>query len=180
MKTMLFKKTLLAALVLALVIAVLPVSSVFAAGQNETPTPPAPNYPRMERIWGRMQNRYDRLGRGFDKSDALTGKAGKMIERLKQAGESTSELEAALTAYQSALAKAQPIYTSSKDIVNAHKGFAANGTVTDLTLAKQTLKDMAAKFREIRASMDGKGRELIDLMKSIRDAHKPQSTPAAP
>jgi len=180
MKTMLFKKTLLAALAVALVIAVLPVSSAFAADPTQTPTPPAANTQRLERIWERMQNRYERLGSALDKSDDLTKKAEKMIERLKEAGESTAELEAALAAYESAVKDAHPIYESCKGIINSHKGFDADGKVTDAEQARQTLKDMASKFGAIREAMDGKAKELIDLMKSIRDAHQPPSAPSVP
>jgi len=177
--TMLFKKTILVALVAALTLATIPASSVFAAGTDETPTPLAQNHPRLEKIWARMNHRYERLGKFFDKSDVLAGKANKMIERLKEAGEPTAELEAALAAYQDAVKKAQPIYESCKGIIKSHKGFDADGKVTDAEQAKATIKELGAKFGEIHTAMDGKAKELIELMKSIHDAHKPASSEGA-
>src|SRR3990172_634094 len=99
MKTMLFKKMTLAALVFVLILAAFPLTGVFAAGQADDPLPPTqeqgPGNERLEKIWARMNHRYERTGKFFDKSDELADKADKMIERLKEAGEPTAELEAA-------------------------------------------------------------------------------------
>jgi uncharacterized coiled-coil DUF342 family protein len=175
MKTMLFKKTILTALIAALILAALPLTGVSAAGQAD-PTPPAQGQisnERLENIWARMNRRYERLGRMFEKSDGLVERANAMIERLKEAGESTAELEAALAAYESAVKAAHPIYESCNGIVNSHKGFDADGKVTDAEQARETIQELGAKFGEIKTAMDGTGKALIELMKSIREAHKP-------
>ncbi len=172
MKTMLFKKMTLAVLAFVLILAAFPLTGVFAAGQNETPTPPADEYPRMERIWARMNQRYERLGQFFDKSDELADKADTMIERLKEAGEPTAELEAALAAYLKAVRQAQPIYESCKGIVASHKGFDSDGKVTDPAQAIQTIGDLGSKLMEVHEAMNGTARDLVELMKSIRDAHR--------
>lgn len=166
MKTMLFKKTILAALVFALVLAAVPLTGVSAAGQTLSNE-------RLEKVWARMNRRYERLGKFFDKSDGLTDRAEKVIERLKEAGESTVELEAVLAAYEDAVKQAKPIYESCNGIVNSHKGFDSDGKVTDSEQAKATIKELGAKFGEIHTAMDGTGKELIELLKSIRKAHKP-------
>lgn len=179
MKTILFKKTILVALTIALVLAAFPLAGVSAAGTND-PVPPAQGQvsnERLERIWARMNRRYEGLGKLFDKSNGLEDKAEKMIARLKEAGEPTAELEAALKAYQDAAKKARPIYESCKGIISAHKGFDSNGKVTDPEQAKETIKDLGAKFGEIHSTLDGTARTLIELMKSIRDAHRSASTP---
>lgn len=174
--TMLFKKMILAALVFALALIAFPLTGVSAAGQTD-PLPPAqekgPSNERLERIWARMNRRYERLGKFSDKTDKLAYRANKMIACLKEAGESTTELEAALKAYEAALKQAQPIYASGKDIVTSHQGFNANGKVTDVNQAKETLKRLGTKLGDTHVAMDGKARELIQLMKSIRKAHKP-------
>ena len=176
MKTMLFKKTILVALVAALALAALPLTGVSAAGQTD-PTPPAQGQglsnERLERAWSRMLKGYERLGKLFDKSNGLADKAQKMIERLKEAGKPTAELEAALEAYEDAVKQARPIYESCKGIVNSHKGFDSDGKVTDAEKAKETIKDLGTNLGEVRQTMDGTAKELIELMKSIRDSHKP-------
>lgn len=176
MNTMLFKKTILVALIAALALAAFPLTGVTASGETDI-QPPAQgktiSNERLERIWARMNRRYERFGRLLDKSDDLVEKANRMIERLKEAGEPTAELEAALEAFEDAVKQAHPIYESCKGIINSHKGFDPDGKVIDADQAKETLKDMGAKFGEINSALDGTGRELIKLMKSIRDAHKP-------
>jgi len=182
MKTMLFKKMTLAALVFALILAAFPLTGVFAAGQADDPLPPTqeqgPGNERLEKIWARMNHRYERTGKFFDKSDELADKADRMIERLKEAGEPTAELEAALAAYQEAVKQAQPIYESCKGIIASHRGFDSDGKVTDPAQAIQTIGDLGSKLMEVHEAMNGTARDLVELMKSIRDAHKP-ATPAA-
>jgi hypothetical protein len=176
MKTMLFKKTILMALIAALAVAAFPLMGVSAAGQMDT-KPPAQgkgiSNKRLERIWARMNRRYERFGKFLDKSDVLVERANKMIELLKDAGEPTTELEVALEAFEDAVKQVHPIYESGKSIINSHKGFDSDGEVIVAGLAKETIEDLAPRFGEIHTTMDGTGRELIELMKSIRDAHKP-------
>ena len=177
MKTMLFKKMTLAALVFVLILAAFPLTGVFAAGQTDDPLPPTDGYPRLEKTWARMNQRYERTGKFFDKSDELADKADKMIERLKEAGEPTAELEAALAAYQEAVKQAQPIYESCKGIIASHRGFDSDGKVTDPAQAIQTIGDLGSKLMEVHEAMNGTARDLVELMKSIRDAHRPAVTP---
>jgi hypothetical protein len=176
MKTMLFKKTILVAWISAITLAAFPLMRVSAAGKMD-PIPPAGGIglsnTGFERIWARMNRRYERIGKFLDKSDVLVGKANKMIELLKEAGEPTIELKAALAAFEDAVKDVHPIYESGKGIINTHKGFDSDGKVTDIEKARETVKDLGVKFGRIRTTMDGTGRELIELMKSIRDAHKP-------
>lgn len=182
MKTMLFKKTILAALTIALALAALPITGVSAAGTND-PLPPAQGQgdgsERVEKAWERMNRRYERLGKFFDKAGELTARAEAMIAYMKEKGESTAELEAALAAFEAAVKESHPIYESCKGIISAHKGFDADGKVTDLPQAIQTLGELGAKLAEIHEAMGGAARTLIELMKSIRDAHRPAPAPGS-
>jgi hypothetical protein len=177
MKTMLFKKMILVALVAALALAAFPLTGVSAAAPGDDTVPPAQGQglsnARLEKVWHRMQIRAGRLDKFFAKSGDLADKAGKMIARFKEAGESTTELEAALKAYESTVKQAKPIYESSKGIVTSHKGFDANGKVTDADQAKATIKQLGGKLGDVHKAMDGTGKALFELMKSILKAHKP-------
>jgi hypothetical protein len=177
----LFQKSVLLALVATLVLAAFPMTSALAA-PSSGPTPPAGGQTgisndRLETIWNKMLNRYERVGQMFDGDSKLVDHAQKMIARLKENGKPTADLEAALAAYQDALKKGRPIFESCKGIVNSHKGFDANGKVTDSALAKDTLKDFAAKLGDLREAMDGTGKALGKLMKSIREQYAPTPTP---
>jgi len=167
-----FQKSILAALIVALVAAALPLTSALAAGNNEI------SNDRLEALWQKMLKRYERVGKMFDNETKLIDRAEEMIDRLKQEGKPTAELESALKAYEDALKVAHPIYESCKGIINSHKGFDASGKVTDAEQAKETVKALAEKFGEIRNAMDGTGKALIELMKSIRDQYKPTPTPS--
>ena len=172
-KKLTFQKTILAALIVALMVAALPLTSVFAAGNNEI------SNERLESLWQKMLKRYERVGRMFDNDAKLADRAEEMISRLKQEGKPTAELESALKAYEDALKVAHPLYESCKGIINSHKGFDSSGKVTDAEQAKETVKSLGEKFGEIRNAMDGTGKALVELMKSIRDQYKPTPIPSS-
>jgi hypothetical protein len=187
MKTkMLFKKTILVALIAALALAALPLTGASAAKKYDPPTPPAtgrgPSNERLENTWQKMLKGYDRLGRLSDKSGALFVRADQLLAVLKTMGANVTELEAALADFKDAVKQAKPILESCKGIVEAHKGFNENGKVTDAAQAIQTLGDLGSKLREIRDSLESKGKILADLLKPIRDVFRgtpaPTSTPA--
>jgi hypothetical protein len=181
MKTkMLFKNTILVALIVALALAVLPLTGASAAGKYDPPTPPAvrqgPSHERMEKTWQQQLKGYERLGRLSDKSDELFARADKLVAALKAMGTDTTKLEAALADFKQAVQQAKPILESCKGIVVSHKGFDENGKVTDAAQAIQTLGDLGSKLREIRDSLEGKGKVLADLLKPIRDLRRPAPT----
>ncbi len=183
MKTMLFQKSLLAALIAAMLLALFPLAGASAAGLYDTPTPPAPQHKgptteRIENAWQRLLRAYDRLGRLSDRSDELFARANRLITVLKAMGANTTNLEAALTDFESAVQQAKPIYASCADIVKSHAGFDANGKVTDRDQAIQTLRSLGSKLREIRDLLKSKGQALVDQWKPIRDALHPSVTPA--
>ena len=164
MNTMLFKKTILVALIAALALASFPLMGVSASGQTDT-QPPAQektiSNERLERIWARMYCRYERFGRFLDRSDGL-GRS-EQDDRASQGGwRAHCGLETALEAFEDAVREVHPVYGSCKGIINSHKGFDPNGKVTDAEQAKETLKDLGAKFGEIHSTMDGTGRDLIE------------------
>ena len=73
---------------------------------------------------------------------------------------------------------AKPIYESAKGIINSHQGFDANGKVTDLEKAKETVKAMHAKMQEIKTAMGGTGKALREAIKAFREANpRPVKTP---
>ena len=178
----LFQKTVLVALAAALVVAALPLTGVSAAGLSDQTQPPAGqgiSNERLEGIWQKMGNRYERVGKMFDNDTKLIDRAEEMISRLKEGGKPTAELESALKAYEDALKQARPVYESCKGIINSHKGFDASGKVTDAEQARETAKDLGEKLSEIRNAMDGTGKALVELMKSIREEYRPAPTPTS-
>ena len=171
------KKFLLMTLVTTLALTVLPVASVFAAGQNDISAPPQDQVSTvwLERIWARQQRIFDRLGR----TDALIDRVQRLIDLARASGRDVSALQAALDAFEAAAKDSRPMYESMKGIISSHPGFDESGKVTDPVKARETIREMRAKIQEIKTAMNGTGRVLRDAIREFRQAN-PQLQPAVP
>ena len=172
-----FRKTILLALIAALAAASLPFVSVSAAGENDPSIPPQVSNARLENIWARQLRAYDRMSH----TDDFVAKTQKLIDRAKANGRDVTALQAALDSFAAQVKEAHPIYESAKGIVNSHQGFDENGKVTDPEKAKETVKSMGEKLKEIRTAMDGTGKALREAVKAFREANpRPDKTPPTP
>ncbi|GAB4457606.1 MAG: hypothetical protein Kow0070_09970 [Anaerolineales bacterium] len=175
----LFKKTVLFALIAALAAASLPLAGVLAAGEDD-PLPPQGEVSneRLERIWARQLRLYQRLGNGFDRADDFIERVQSLIDKASANGKDVSAVQAALDAFEEALKNAHPLYESARGIVNSHQGFDENGKVTDPEKAKETVRAMGDKLKEIKAAMNGTGKALHEAIKAFREANpRPKETP---
>lgn len=169
MKNM-FNKMILAVLTAALVFASFPVTGAFAQGQN------FPDTARMESAWARQLDRYARIGKAFDGSDARLALLQARINLAKANGKDVTTVQTALDNLNAALKNAKPIYESMNGIVSSHQGFDANGKVIDAVKAKSTLKEMRAKFEEIKSALGGTRQALRDALLAFRAANKPKGS----
>jgi hypothetical protein len=172
-----FKKMILAVLAAALVFAAFPVTSAFAQGENP-PSKGELTNEKLEQIWARQLKNYERLGKGFEDTDAQIAKFQARIDKAAANGKDVTALQAALDAFASALKSGKPIYDSMSGIVNSHQGFDANGKVTDADQAKATVKEFRAKMEELKSAMGGTGKALREALKAFRKANKPADTSA--
>jgi hypothetical protein len=169
---LLFKKTLLIALVAALTAASLSLVGVAAAGENDPPPPQGQSTnERLERVWARQLRLYERIGKGFERSDAFVGRVQRMIDRAEENGKDVSAVQSALDAFEKALKDAHPVYESGRGIVNSHPGFDDKGRVTDPDKAGETVRAMGEKLKEIKDAMGGTGRALHEALKAFREAN---------
>lgn len=176
---LLFKKTLLIALVAALALASLPLVGVSALGEN-APLPPQGQVTneRLERVWALQLRIYERLGNGFDRSDAFVERVQALIDKARANGKDVSAVQTALDAFEAAFKDAQPIYEGGKGIVNSHQGFDENGKVTDLEKARETVQTMREKLQVIKEAMNGTGKALRKAIRDFRDANpRPKNFP---
>ena len=175
---MIFKKTILVAVIAALGVGTPSFFSVSAAGLN-APVSLAQQQrqitnERLERIWARQLRLYKRMGR----VDEFIERVQKLIERAEANGKDASAVQAALDAFAAAVKDAKPIYESMKGIVNSHQGFDENGQVTDPEKAQETVQSMHEKFQEIKSIMNGTGQALREAIKAFREANpRPTQTP---
>ena len=180
--TSIFRRTVLLALVAALTLTALPVTSVHASGPGDPTDPPADetrqvSNERLEQAWVRLQRIYERQGRILKRADEVVERIQSLIDRMNENGKDTAALQAALDTYAKALKDAHPIYESAKGILNSHQGFDADGKVTDREKAIETLKDLRDKLWEIRHIVGEPGKALREAVKAFRDANRPADTP---
>jgi uncharacterized coiled-coil DUF342 family protein len=180
-----FRKTILVALIAALTLAALPITSVYAVGLSDPTDPPADetqqvSNERLERVWARLQRVYERQGRILDRADAMVEKIQNLIDRMNENGKDTTALQAALDTYEEALKDAHPVYESAKGIINSHQGFDADGKVTDREKALETVKDLRDKLQEIRQIVGEPGAALREALKAFREAHRPADSSNTP
>jgi hypothetical protein len=165
---MFLKKTILFALAAALALAALPFSSVFAAGQNDSSTPPPQlSNERLERIWARQLRIYDRLGR----ADQWIDRVQRLIDRARENGKDVAALQTTLDAFDASVKDAHPIYESMNGLVSSHQGFDENGKVTDPAKARETVQAMRVKIQEIKTTMNGTVQALREAIKAYRQAN---------
>ena len=168
MMFLLFRKTVLLAFVVALGVAGLPSARVSAAGQGQI------SNERLEKVWARQLRMYALMGR----TDNFVERAQQLIDRASENGKDVSAVQIALDAFETALKDARPIYESTKGIVNSHQGFDDTGKVTDAEKAKETVKALGEKMKEIKAAMDGTGKSLREALQAFRQANpRPERTP---
>jgi hypothetical protein len=124
---------------------------------------------------------YEKIGKGFERSDAFIEKVQMLIDKAGENGKDVPAVQAALDAFEQALKDAHPIYESAKGIINSHQGFDNDGKVIDIEKAKETVKAMGVKLHEIKEAMDGTGRALHEAIKAFREANpRPERDQSVP
>lgn len=176
MKT-LFRKTIFMALLAALGLAALPLVSTSAAGEYNPPVPQGQvTNERLERVWARQLRIYERMGR----TEEFIERVQKLIDRARGNGKDVSEVQSALDAFKSAAKEAQPVYESIKGMIDSHQGFDNDGKVTDPEKARETVKALHDKFKEIHETMNGTGKALRQAIRDFRQANpRPEVTSTA-
>lgn len=148
---------------------------VLAAPSESDPTPtpttgavarPAQNSgDRLEKLYQREQKLLGTQAKQLDRANNLIARAQSRIDQLKGQGRDVSQLDAALSAFKTAVANAQGSYNTAKSALDAHAGFGPNGEVTDASLARSTLKTAGDAMRQFhQAEM----RAIRDLQKAMR------------
>ena len=177
------RKTLLAALVLAAGLAVIPSSSASAAGFQDQPTP-SENRPvnnvRLERTWAREQALYQRQTNRLARANEFISRAQSLIDKAAGKGWDTTGIQAALDAFAAVIPAAQAAHDPGLAIISSHAGFDANGAVADRTAAVETVRALGQVLKNTRLAMDGTGQALRAAVKAFRETHRPSQSPAIP
>lgn len=172
-----FKKTVLLALIAAMGVAAMPFVRVSAAGAYDLAPPQGPiSNEKLERIWARQLRAYERMAR----TDEFMAKVQQLIDRAEANDRDASAVQAALDAFELQINEAHPIYESMKGIINSHPGFDGNGNVTDPEKARETVREMGEKLKEIRETLNGTGKALRDAIRAFRDTSLRQEKTPGP
>ena len=168
------KKITLFILVFGIGFTALPAMGASAAGLSDiTPTPVTPpDNSRIENIWVREQNIYQREGDRLAKAGQFINAAQILINKANQKGWETSPVQAALNAFASVIPTAQAAHDSGASIITNHAGFDAAGKVIDRTTAINTVKALVQVLKDTRSAMNGTGKALRDAIRTFRQTHR--------
>jgi len=134
-----------------------------------------------ERGAARLELAYLRLGHAaeeqalhLDHAADVADFVAEWIETLAGQGQDVSQLQAALDAFQAALAEAQEYHQEAEAILEVHSGFDENGKVTNREQAVETLRQAGRSLQDARRALkDG----TIELRRAVRDwrrEHRPE------
>ncbi len=150
------------------------VASAFAAAPEQDGDNPFPNR-WLERAYQREQMALDHQSDRLEFAALIAGDVEEWIEYLKDQGEDTGELEAALANFNTGLAEAQAHHDDAAAILGEHAGFDEDGKVVDRPQAIDTLRRAGRALRDAHRALSD---ATIDLHTAIRDwryDHYPRS-----
>jgi hypothetical protein len=181
MKTLLQKLFLIVTL-LSLVLLAFPTQSAYAAGPNDPPIPEAIPDPeraktRLEWSFANQKLTVQRIGLNLEYQDEFIARIEELVAKAKENGKDVSAIEAALADYKKALEASKPLYEQAVKLVQTHEGFDANGKVTDLEKARETVKQLGETLKQHREVMGEAAKALHEALKAFREANPRPAKP---
>ena len=174
--TALLKKMFVLALILAIGLAIVPVTTVSAAGLDDQDNPPS-GHPMinalLEKVWAREQAIYLRQNDRLAKADEFFAKVQSGIDKATAMDYDASGIQAALDALKVAVETARPIHQNAASIIASHDGFDATGKVTDRAQARETVKLLGQSLKDYRSTVGDPFKALREAVKAFREAHQP-------
>ncbi len=175
MKTLLQKLFLIIAL-LSLVLLAIPSQSALAAGPNDPPDPERAKT-RLEWAFANQKLTVQRIGLNQQYQDEFVARIEELVAKAKQNGKDVSAIEAALSDYKKAVEASKPLYEQAAQLAQTHEGFDANGKVTDLDKARETVKQLGETLKQHREVM---GEALKALREALKAFHQANPRPPKP
>lgn len=175
MKTLLQKLFLIFTL-LTLVLLAFPAQSALAAGPHDPPNLAATPDPerakiRLEWAFANQKLTVQRIGLNLEYQDEFVARIEDLVAKAKENGKDVSAIETALADYKKAVEASQPLYEQAVQLVQTHAGFDANGKVTDLEKARETVKSLGETLQKHREVMGDALKALREALKAFRDAN---------
>lgn len=180
------KKNLLLLLFVGVLLVVSAVP-VFANTLAEEPQPPvqaegnqdlADDIPIRDRITGLLENVYEKFGKlvehvGDDlaRADNIEERLVNAIERQEALGEDTSEVQMALDDFLAKLPKIEAGYADVLNIYNGPAGFDANGKVTDIDDAIDSMQVLKDGLQATHQDWHEATASLREVLEAYQEAH---------
>ena len=160
----------------------LPVSSVYA---ESNPTPSLTPVPLgtgannfftavLERTHKFQTKMLDIFSNKLNNADKIETKVQQRIAELKQQGKDVSSLENMLGKFYDLVASAKQARDKASVTLNLHQGFDTQGKVTDLKLARETTKSVQANIRKCRENIVQALRVITNGLKGYKQQNSPQ------
>ncbi len=154
-------------LVLAGVVAAVPANAALAAPA----TPPAQGQlalareARLEQAYRREQQFLNTQQDNLNRMNTIADKVQQFITTQQNKGKDVTALQAALATFKSQITTAQAAHVTAANVLNTHLGFDADGKVTDIAQARQTVLDARQALRDAHNVMR---QAVADLHRAVR------------
>jgi hypothetical protein len=168
MKTKLFTKLIVSVLLITTLLAALPTSQALAAEDA-----PEGLNTRLENLLMRekvaLNNQADRLAR----TPEVVAKTEAFIQKMKDKGLDTSNLEKALASYEKGVQAAQEYHDQAAAILANPAGFDANGKVVDRKQAAETVRTAGNALRRAHLEITEASMDLRAAVREFIEENKP-------
>jgi len=131
----------------------------------------------LENFYQRATLHVELLQLRLDLANKVVGRVQELIDKAKEEGKDTSDLEGALAAFKTAIGQAQAGHDTAASVMSAHAGFDASGKVADTEQARQTLKAARDALREGGHTLREGTREFRRAFREWRASHRQQTQP---
>ena len=135
----------------------------------------APAPVRLRNLFQVEQKLHTAQGKRLDNTTRVISATQQFIDRQNAQGNDTTPLVSALNVYTAAVEQAREEYVKAQGIIDTRAGFDGSGTVTDATLARQTVKDAGAQLRLFHLTMRRARIVLHTAIREFRLAHRPSA-----
>ena len=102
------------------------------------------------------------------KAENVSERLDAAIKDMKAKGKETKKLEKGAADFNRALDEAKESHNKTKELYAVHKGFAADGTVTNAREAKAFLKEANELQRDTIHKLKNAGKQVIDFVKDFK------------
>jgi chromosome segregation ATPase len=134
----------------------------------------------LSRRYKQEQQRLKLQDARLTRADEYATKIDGMIAKLKAKGKDTAALEQSVAAFRAGIAQARAEWQAASDVLAAHAGFDAAGTVSNADQARATLKSAHEHMESAHTIARGAYKTLHEAIVAYRKANREVKEPVAP